>query len=1407
MKQSFLRISFICAILGLVAAPGSGAPADSSAVVPLDLAADRPLLQVVDGGHRVVPRIRSFGLTSRTGEPMLPIRVLLVAIPEESVPELRIVSSPSETLRGLDIAPVPRARVRDRARDGKELRHAGAPDGATDDRNEFGPDPSIYGREAEFPAAPVRLGAIGYLRAQRYVEVLYSPVLFDPSRRQARFFPKIRAEVRFSLSEPQGSGRGEGVFQPDPSFEDTYRQALVNYEQGKLYRVAAGVPRYKLLVSRPGVYRLDAATLGAAAPDLLNANPQTLMLTAEGVELPISIRNAAGGSGETDGTFDPGDFLEFVGGPKREPPTVLNFDFGSTFPDVFAANDFTDTQVYWLSAEGTAGSHLRIPSVSGAPVNSFPIATDFAGTAVWEENNIYLPLGDAEPFFSIPSLLADSAQSQRTVNVAVPGIARPGATVTVTARLRGGSDLGVSPDHRTTVWINGDTTDKSDFTWDGEVIKEQNFTIPASVLTDPVTIHLSAPGGLSGVNVDRQYPDKVTFGYRRLFAASGDALAFGYPNQDARFQITGFSAAPATIYDVSRLRGGGNEADPVLITGATAVGVSGAVTYTFDVSRDATSGAPATRSFSVAGPGAILKPEAILRAADPVLKNPANGADFILITARGAVDPSPGGALDNLLTHRLLTRGLTSSVVYVDQIYDEFSSGLRDPNAIRSFLAYAFDNWKGSDGSARPPAFVLLVGDASPDYKNTLQSADWVDQVPTPMMFQVSSILGYYSSDNWIASFRGADQIPDIHLGRISTRTAADAAGVFDKIRSYEESPPAGLWKGHAILAAGDGKFTGEADQFESVQTEAASFFSTAPYSTPAPPLYFDNAPWLATDAAGFKNALLNEINAGAIVLSFVGHGSFETWGNNTFFTAQDARDLTNAPYLPFVVNVNCLAGGFHYLVASGSMGEALTNNPSGGAIATFAPSGLSNVFIGPMVEDQLFAPLFGPARERVLGPASLGVRSALWSQGSVIDLQSYTFLGDPATLLATPAPPPPGNLAAVAGNGQVGLSWSSPATAVAGTRIYRAASAAAGPYAPIACDPVSATACVDRSVANATTYYYYAVSIDVEGFGGRASNFNTDCGSAGPDCVSARPLNPGAPAAPTGLAAADPGSGGRLEISWNRSPETDIKTYTLYYGTQPGQGTLPGPYTSKFSVTSPTTSLELTGLTDSFRYYMVLTATNSSGNESAPSGETSNVPHLIQGIAPPRAISDLTVDRAGADLVLRWSRPAVDIYGRPTAIARYNVYRGSTPGFQPFAGAPLATINDPAITTYLDAGAATAAGNAYYIVTAIDLSGLVSGAGRELPSGIGSLAVSVPAAGSIRLAWSGVTTDVQGLPTIVDHYQVYMSSQPLPRSSLSSSTLLMDNVRSVSVDLPAPNGPLYFSVLVVDDRGNLSPF
>src|SRR5206468_3976750 len=220
-----------------------------------------------------------------------------------------------------------------------------------------------------------------------------------------------------------------------------------------------------------------------------------------------------------------------------------------------------------------------------------------------------------------------------------------------------------------------------------------------------------------------------------------------------------------------------------------------------------------------------------------------------------------------------------------------------------------------------------------------------------------------------IASFRGGDQIPDIFIGRISTRSSTESEGVFDKILRYEQSPPAGLWKGHAVLLAGDGngKSPTDAADFEAVQDSLASaYFSAAPFSVPNPPLYFAHSPWNSTDAAGFKNALISELQSGAAVLSYVGHGSFETWGGlTTFFTTQDAVALTNAGSIPLMVNVDCLAGGFHYLNAIGSVGEGMTNNAVGGAIATLAPSGLSNAFVGDVVTPSLFGSLFGPKRDR----------------------------------------------------------------------------------------------------------------------------------------------------------------------------------------------------------------------------------------------------------------------------------------------------------------------------------------------------------------------------------------------------------------------------------------------------------
>ena len=184
-----------------------------------------------------------------------------------------------------------------------------------------------------------------------------------------------------------------------------------------------------------------------------------------------------------------------------------------------------------------------------------------------------------------------------------------------------------------------------------------------------------------------------------------------------------------------------------------------------------------------------------------------------------------------------------------------------------------------------------------------------------------------------------------------------------------------------------------------------------------------------------------------------------------------------------------------------------------------------------------------------------------------------------------------------------------------------------------------------------------------------------------------------------------------------------------------------------------------------------------------------------------------LMVTKSGMDLLLEWTPPTVDIYDRPTSVVGYRIHRNTSAGFIPATSNLIATVPDGSVSGFLDPGVALDPANLYYIVIAEGSDGLVSGGGRDLPSGISDLSVVLVAPDRIRLSWSPVLVDVQGLPTLIDHYQIHSMTAPQGRASLGPATLLMDNVRDLSIELPSTDDPVYFSVLAVDNRGNLSPF
>ena len=108
---------------------------------------------------------------------------------------------------------------------------------------------------------------------------------------------------------------------------------------------------------------------------------------------------------------------------------------------------------------------------------------------------------------------------------------------------------------------------------------------------------------------------------------------------------------------------------------------------------------------------------------------------------------------------------------------------------------------------------------------------------------------------------------------------------------------------------------------------------------------------------------------------------------------------------------------------------------------------------------------------------------------------------------------------------------------------------------------------------------------------------------------------------------------------------------------------------------------------------------------------------------------------------------------------------------------------------------------------TTTDTHGYTSGAGRELPMGISTLTVTRLANGNLSLSWPAVTTDVMGALTAIDHYELYVDTSPLGRDRIDTLTPMISNITGTTVEIADPGGTRYLSVIVVDVRGNKSPF
>jgi hypothetical protein len=503
--------------------------------------------------------------------------------------------------------------------------------------------------------------------------------------------------------------------------------------------------------------------------------------------------------------------------------------------------------------------------------------------------------------------------------------------------------------HQVKVFINGSLAGTVLFADQNAV--NQTLSIPTSWLVEGDNVVKLAPVGSSH---DTSVVDYLRITYPHSFRVDNDALQFSLRSiQSAR--IEGFSTASIRALDVSD-PSNVLEIDPIVESsgGGFAATIPGL-------------GRGKARRLMLLPANRFSQPAWLTLNQPSTLNRATNAGDFLIIAHKNFMP-----ALAPLVAQRQ-AQGFTVMVVDVENVFDEFSYGRHTPQALRDFLSLARTTW------SRSPAYLLLVGDASYDARNYSGAGNF-DFVPSKEIDTgepASATALETASDDWLTDFNG-DGIADIPTGRLPVRTIAEANLFISKIVNYA---PANTPQSALLVADAQGTYY---FNFEAADDQVGA---TLPASMAVQKVYRRLQP---SDADARNNIIAN-FNSGQAVTVYSGHGNVNIWGGS-IFTSNDASALTNGSRLPFVVVMDCLNGYFADPSLQ-SLAESLVKAPNGGAVASFASSGLTIPDGQHEMGLKMFQLLYGGS-SIAIGEAS---RQAKFATNDKDVRRTWILFGDPS--------------------------------------------------------------------------------------------------------------------------------------------------------------------------------------------------------------------------------------------------------------------------------------------------------------------------------------------------------------------------------------------------------------------------
>ncbi len=945
-----------------------------------------PLTQapaILNGEQFAGLNMAGYGNMRIAGQPDLPQTSFYVAVPPGAVPSLAVHEIVANEIANVRVMPGAEQVLLNRPEDGNLA--SLTPEFET----RYWLNEETYRQATPYPdSGVISLGQPEWLRDQRVVQVWIRPVSTIPAQNAISVAGNISAEIIFTYPEgqPAASPRPESA-----SYDQLLQSQVVNYDVARAWRTEQPMPAipsispclgsnaYRITLEETGMYSLSYSQLAGAGLGGPVAS-DSLSMCYEDNEISIRVRDGG------DGTFGSGDSIVFFGQAIKTQETTTN--------------------AYWLRVAGSG--HSRIDEKSEGSNSNVP---DYFEQTIWlEEDHIYraeAPMtSDESDHWYWQSLLEPGDPGDPPDSLSIPfdvsnlsAIAHDiGVTVEVYGR------YGSQFTHRFEVKLNGQLVGTGEFVGNHNTRYVFDGTIDSSALND----------GNNTLTVEVPYYAELPYFYfhvnyatvtmNKEFVAAGNMLQFSQAAAgNWRYDITGFSGTP-DVYNVT------DPDNPVRLLNVTG---SGAISF----SEDITAGA----SYSANGAGGYLSPLTITKDSPSSWRSP-NWADYIIIT-----DPTlDGGALADLRDLRE-SEGLRVKTVYVQDLFDEFGFGRYSTQAINDFLAYAYEEWDNG-GLAPPPTYVLLVGEGSYDHRNVLgNNGPGSNLVPVFLVSGIDSNIGETTADNRYVVFNDQSTLAQMQLGRLPVSSGAELTTVVNKILTYEaEGPNPARDTSHFFVADNAHNPPRLGDGYCALDP-AGDFFATvnefipahldgmgqninrlfyAPLSCyPNPDASSNYDVWLdhfSGLTADMQARLRQKYSEGMHFVVYVGHSGTLQWGkdNERFLTTADIPLLTNSGKYSIMLPMTCLEGLYHFPEAVyQGVSESLLRSTNGGAVASYAPTGLQVQTAHDYLLSGFYDGIFLEG-ETTLGAAVMNAKINLDQNGNFFfqDLQdTFMLLGDPA--------------------------------------------------------------------------------------------------------------------------------------------------------------------------------------------------------------------------------------------------------------------------------------------------------------------------------------------------------------------------------------------------------------------------